>query len=287
MRYATRQLSESFHFLRLGELLLCPLQGDLCLPSLGDVMRDMHKASERARVITNRLNHNASPKFTFVPPHAPTLERVFALVGSNLKRPSRLAGLLLFLGIKSTKVSANNLFSCIQMNALGTHVPIRDASIPIKHKDGVISDSLNNSLKAPFAFYKSLPRLACFGKIISECVFGQFSLLNFGIECCTRLGKARSAFLNRIEKLLALAGQIVFCFATSSNIFSDCHEVTYGIRLIYNGRDVASDPQLCTGGKYSLALNHETFADANGLAKQIRHLRNSIGLQEILKSQLQ
>src|SRR6516164_8224411 len=183
-------------------------------------MRYMHKAGELAGVLADSLDYDTSPKLALVPARAPTLECVFALVGSDLKRPSRLAGLLLFLGIKSTEMVANNLFSCVQMNALGTHVPIRDASIPIEHKDGIVGNSLDNGLKAPFAVHKSRPRPARFGKITAERVFDQFSLLDFGIEGCTRLGKACSAFLNRIKKLLVLAGQIVFCFATSSNIFS-------------------------------------------------------------------
>src|SRR5271166_1616133 len=97
VRDAACQLTERLHLLRLGKLILCPLERDLCLPSLGDVTRDVYKANERARLIADRLNHNACPKLALVSSHAPALEAVLALIGGHLKGTSRLTRLLLFI----------------------------------------------------------------------------------------------------------------------------------------------------------------------------------------------
>ena len=59
---AAGQLAERLHLLRLGELLLRPLERRLRLPPLGDVARDLDEADQRAQLVADRLDHNARPE---------------------------------------------------------------------------------------------------------------------------------------------------------------------------------------------------------------------------------
>src|SRR5215467_9487253 len=91
MRDAACQLTESVHFLRLGELLLCPFERDPGLAPFGDIMRDVDKADERARLVPNCLDHNTRPKLALITSHAPAFKAVLALVSGHLNGASRLA----------------------------------------------------------------------------------------------------------------------------------------------------------------------------------------------------
>src|SRR6516164_1275500 len=91
VRDAARQLTESVHLLRLAELLLCPFERDLGLPSFGDIMRDVDKADERAPLVPNRLDYNTRPKLALVTSHAPAFKAVLTLVSGHLKGASRFA----------------------------------------------------------------------------------------------------------------------------------------------------------------------------------------------------
>src|SRR5208337_2254259 len=245
VRDAAGQLAKGFHLLRLGELLLCPLERDRGLPSFGDVTRDVDEADETARLIADRLNDNACPKLALVSSHTPALEAVLALIGGRLKGSSRLPRLLLFVGKKSTEVPAQNFCCRVLMNSLCTNIPVGDASVLIEQKDGVIGNSLNDRPKAPLALHERLLRLATFGNVVPECVFDSFALLDFGIEGFTGFLGGRRVILKKFQEVLALTHQIILGVATGGDILGDCHEVTHGIAFIKDGGNAASDTQAC------------------------------------------
>src|SRR6266851_2443925 len=102
VRNAACELAERFHLLRLGELLLRPFERRLSLLSLSNVARNLHEADKRARLVADRLDHDACPELALVAPHTPALHGIFAFVGGDLEGSCGLAALLLLLGIKST-----------------------------------------------------------------------------------------------------------------------------------------------------------------------------------------
>ena len=75
------------HLLRLGKLLLRPLQRLLRLPPLGDVARDLGEADQLAVVVADRVDDDAGPEARAVLAHAPALGLELALA----RAPSRSA----------------------------------------------------------------------------------------------------------------------------------------------------------------------------------------------------
>ena len=129
VRDAAGELAERLHLLRLGELLLRPLERGLRLPPLGDVAGDVHEADQRADLVADRLDHGARPEHALVAPHAPALDDIFALVGGDLERARRLAALLLLLGIEAAEVLADDFRRRVLVDALRAHVPIGDVAV--------------------------------------------------------------------------------------------------------------------------------------------------------------
>ena len=127
---AAGQLSERLHLLRLGELLLRPLERGLRFPPLGDVARDLHEADERADLVADRLDHHARPEQALVAPNAPAFDDVFALVGGDLESARRLAALPLLFGIEAAEVLADDFRRRVLVDALRAHVPVGDVCRP-------------------------------------------------------------------------------------------------------------------------------------------------------------
>ena len=196
---AAGQLAERLHLLRLGELLLRPLERGLRLPPLGDVARDLHEADERAHLVADRLDHDARPEQALVAPHAPALDDVLALVGGDLEGARRLAALLLLLGIEPAEVLADDLGRRVLVDALRAHVPVGDVAVRVEHEDRVVGDALDHHAKAPFAFHQRLLRLAALGDVVLERVLDPFALLDLGVQ---HLGGCSS---------VALRSSSVFC----------------------------------------------------------------------------
>src|ERR1700704_3975009 len=92
---AARELSESFHLLRLGELLLRPFERGLRLPPLRDVARDLCEADQRAVLVADRFDDGARPEQALVTPHPPALGDILAFIGGDLERARRLAAVAL------------------------------------------------------------------------------------------------------------------------------------------------------------------------------------------------
>src|SRR5262249_35631089 len=235
-------------------------------------------ANERAHFVAHRLDHDARPKSALVAAHTPTLDGVFALVCGDLEGPSRFAGLLLFLGIKSTEVPADDFRRRILMDALRTHVPVGDTSIPIKHEDGIVGDSLDDSPKAPFAFHERLLRLASLGNVVLEGVLDSFALLDLGM-------KRRSALLDRVQHFPLLTQQLLFGAATGGDILGDCHQVMHGSALVEDGGNIGSDPRFI--GRHGLVLDSDALASTDGMTEQIEHPGTIIGVDEIADPRLQ
>ena len=190
---AAGQLAERFHLLRLGELLLRPLERGLRLPSLGDVAGDLHEADERADLVADRLDHDARPEQALVAPHAPAFDDAFALVGGELERARRLAALLLLLGIEPAEVLADDFRRRVLVDALRTHVPVGDVSVPVEHEDRVVGDALDDHPKAPFAFHERLLRLAALGDVVLERGLDALPLLDLGCRTSVAFLRSRCA----------------------------------------------------------------------------------------------
>src|SRR2546426_12685785 len=87
---ATGHLTKRFHFLRLGELLLRPLERCLSRPSLGDVTRDFCETDGPTHLVANRFDHDARPERALDAPHTPPFGAIFALVCADVRSALRL-----------------------------------------------------------------------------------------------------------------------------------------------------------------------------------------------------
>ena len=56
--YAAGQLTQRFHLLRIGELLLCALQLRPCLMAFSDVAHDIGEPDELAFLVADRVDHH-------------------------------------------------------------------------------------------------------------------------------------------------------------------------------------------------------------------------------------
>ena len=108
MRHAAGELAERIHLLRLGELLLQPLERHLRFAALGDVAGDLGKADQLAVVVADRIDDHAGPEERSVLADAPALLLVAAGFPGDLERARRPAGGLVGIGIEAREMVADD-----------------------------------------------------------------------------------------------------------------------------------------------------------------------------------
>ena len=89
VRDAAGELAERLHLLRLGELLLHPLERDLRVAPLGDVAGDLGEADQLAVVVADRIDDDAGPEERAVLADAPAFLLEAPVSRGDLQAPAR------------------------------------------------------------------------------------------------------------------------------------------------------------------------------------------------------
>src|SRR5262249_32575309 len=286
---ASRELTERFHFLRLGELLLRALERHLRLPSLAVVAHDVHEADELTGLIADRFDHHTRPELALVTPYTQSFDGTFALIGGDLEGSRRLAVLLLLVGMESTEVLSDDFHGRVLQNALSTRVPVGDVAIRVEHEHRVIGDALNKEPKAPFAFHERYLCLAALEDLVLKRGFDTFPLLALGLNDRAGLLEIHCALMERLPQLLVRTLQILLGIAAGGDILGDCHEVAHGTPLIDDGRDVAPDPYARAIRPRTLVLffDHQTPPPTDCFVDKIGKAGAVVGVDQVLHPRLQ
>src|SRR5690606_27670728 len=91
--------------------------------------------------LVDRIDQHARPEARAVLAYAPAFTFELALGGDQAQRALRHAGGAILDGVELRKVAADDLVGRITLDALGAHIPTRDAAVEIEHIDGAVGDA--------------------------------------------------------------------------------------------------------------------------------------------------
>src|SRR5579871_1943008 len=118
MGYAAAELAYRIHALRGCELLLRLAQDALGLHPLGDVPRDLGKTNQVPRLCTDGVDHDRRPEPAAVLAHAPALCLELPVLRGSREHDGRNSRGAILFGVEAAEVPADDLLSCITLDAL-------------------------------------------------------------------------------------------------------------------------------------------------------------------------
>ena len=165
---AAAELTDGFHALRGGELLLRLAQRPLCLHALRHVARDLGEAEQVALLVANGIDDHEGPELGAVLANAPPLGLVATLARRRRQRPCRYAGGAVLLGVERAEMVPDDIGRRVTLDALRARVPGGHDAVRVELEDRVIHDGVDETAETRFALQQTLARLLALGHVARD-----------------------------------------------------------------------------------------------------------------------